>query len=317
MFRRTSLISLVMIVSLLFVACGNANKTSGTPENSVTPEITAAESVEPAPEATPEPETAPTPKPGYSTTQTIYPIEKGDGIRHPITENDTGYTLIQAVANKSAYNTSFMIASKTGKIIVMDPSSMPFQKLLPLVPDIVTVTHAHQDHFDANFVRVAEKNGSKIMNSFAIGDITLEDIHVYSLYSDHNGDNISSESPTNLIYVYEVDGLRIAYLGDIGQSKLIDEQLKAMGTIDILLTQLDNSFSNLSYKRDEKAKTIIKQLNPKIIITTHSLPEYDKDLATYLGAEYEMVDTILAVDASKLKDEKNRVVFISQLQKYE
>lgn len=45
--------------------------------------------------------------------------------------------------------------------------------------------------------------------------------------SSHTGDPIDTEKPTDVIYVYEGDGLRIAYFAGLDQEQLTDD-LKAM-----------------------------------------------------------------------------------------
>jgi L-ascorbate metabolism protein UlaG (beta-lactamase superfamily) len=320
MLRKAMSIILLCLLALALISCGGQETKSGDVAGTGSPAESSQPTVDPTPaqESTAPAESespSPTVRPGYSTSQTIFPVEMGDGKRHPIIENDTGMTLIQTVSKNDYYPTTYMLVTKSGKIVVMDPRDMPSQDMLQFKPDVITITHGHQDHNDAGFINAFDDT-AKILQYRKTEDLTLDDIRVYSVLSDHVSDSINAESPTNMIFVYEVDGLRIANLGDIGQSKLNDEQLEQIGKIDILITQLENSFSSMYYNRDTKAKDIIQQLNPKILIPTHGGDLYADDIAEYLGAEYEVVDTILAVDAASLADSKQKVVRIAQHQKY-
>ncbi len=53
-------------------------------------------------------------------------------------------------------------------------------------------------------------------------------------------DELQSEGGSNHIYIVDMGGLRIAHFGDIGQEQLTQEQLEALGEVDIALTQLVN-----------------------------------------------------------------------------
>lgn len=322
MMKRILLFCLTGMMLIMLCSCGGQDAKA----NIVTDEPAAADTLNNnAPSVTPTPEAAPvespdsmspTPRPGYSTTQTIFPIDNGDNKRYPIIENTTGRTLIERVSSNDDSDASFMLVTKSGKIVVMDPRDMPDQKLFKIKPDIITITHNHGDHNDASYTNTYIDT-AKILTYKTPNDLTLDDIHVYSIVSAHTGNTLIPKLPTNIIFVYETDGLRIANLGDIGQTKLTDEQLKQIGAIDIVITQLDNSASAMNYMTDTKAKDIIAQLNPKIIIPAHGGDLYAEDIAEFLGADYEMLDTILATDATELKDAKQRVVLIKQLEEYE
>ena len=66
----------------------------------------------------------------------------------------------------------------------------------------------------------------------------------------------------------EVDGLRIAHLGDIGQESFTKEQLKELGKIDIAFMQFENNYSSMSLANGKGFK-LIEQLKPTVIIPTH------------------------------------------------
>ena len=69
----------------------------------------------------------------------------------------------------------------------------------------------------------------------------------------------------NAIFVFRVDDICIAHLGDLGHL-LTPEQLKMMGKIDILLVPVAGGFYTVTAS---EAREVTKQVNPKIAIPMH------------------------------------------------
>jgi len=228
----------------------------------------------------------------------------------PILKNDTGKTLIQTVSKSSfTPNNSFIIISSKGTIIVADPTSMPTPEELDLNPDVITATHTHSDHTDVNFTEPLNcKKSIATVENFKI-----KDCHIYGVASSHRGSNINMDAPNNVIYVYEVDGIRIAHMGDIGQDHLTIKQIEDLGNIDIAFMQFSNPFSGLI--ASEKGFTLIEELKPQIIIPTHSNPRSTRKIAKMLG-KLEIVENILAVDNSDIENGERKVVWLKNTLNY-
>ncbi len=191
----------------------------------------------------------------------------------PLTENTSGKVQIQTVSGSSSYlYNSYIITSAEGETVIVDPTEMPGKDVIDLSPAAIVNTHAHPDHNDQAFSD--SYDCQKI--PFVAGDINTEDFHIYTVASSHMRDTIS-DKPDNFIIVFEVDGLRIAHMGDIGQKTLTDEQLEAIGPIDIAFMQFENQYSLMNLK-NMKGFNLIEQLNPKIIIPTHYS---DQDVAVF------------------------------------
>lgn len=228
----------------------------------------------------------------------------------PILKNDTGKTLIQTVSKSSFTPTnSFIIISSKGTIIVADPTSMPTPEELDLNPDVVTITHKHSDHTDDNFTEPlnCKKSVSTVEN------FDINDIHIYSVASSHRGSNINIDAPNNVIYVFEVDGIRIAHMGDIGQDHLTIKQIEDLGNIDIAFMQFSNPFSGMF--ASEKGFTLIEELKPQIIIPTHSNPRSTRKIAKMLG-KLEVVENILVLDHNNLENGERKVVWLKNTLSY-
>jgi len=233
---------------------------------------------------------------------------EGDGNRKlPQLENNSGKTIIQTVSKSSVTPTnSFIITSSNGTIIVVDPTSMPTPEELDLNPDAVIITHTHSDHTDPKFTDVLScKKSIETVESFYI-----KDFHIYSVASSHRGNHINYEKPNNVIYVLEVDGLRIAHMGDIGQDHLTIKQIESLGKIDIALMQFSNPFSGMF--DSDKGFTLIEELKPQLIIPTHSNPSSTRKIGKILG-KLEVVENLLMLSRNDLDDGVRKVIWLKNI----
>lgn len=191
----------------------------------------------------------------------------------PLATNTTGKVQIQTVSGSETYPfNSYVITSIEGETVIVDPTSMPARSVVELNPVLIASTHGHPDHVDTPWT--ATYDCKKI--SYFQTDLKTRDFRVYSILSSHSG---NTPGNTNVIMVFEVNGLRIAHMGDIGQDSLTKEQLKALGKIDIAFMQFENSYSTMTLA-NAKGFKLIEQLAPTVIIPTHysdaDLPEFEK-----------------------------------------
>ncbi len=218
--------------------------------------------------------------------------------------NVSGKVEIRTISTSFNYKfNSYLITSVEGETAVVDPTQMPSLKKLALEPVIICSTHKHDDHNDDNFTNSFDCE--KILSQS--GDVTAGSFHVYTIPCSHDGDAIQADS-TNVIIVFEVNGLRIAHMGDIGQTSLTEDQLEKLGEIDIAFTQFENSFSSMDLK-NLKGFTLIEQLNPKIIIPTH----YTEAAVPVLEEKYGAItyyDDLFAIGTEDLPEETLNVVII-------
>ncbi|HEX3029956.1 MAG TPA: MBL fold metallo-hydrolase [Clostridia bacterium] len=176
---------------------------------------------------------------------------------------ETNNKVIIASINKLRYiaNTSFVIISKKGTIVVIDP----FKVDPDIKPDIIAVTHTHYDHYNKDYIDKA--NCFKIIAE--TGGFEHLDIKITGIASSHHGDSINEETPDNVIYIFEVDGLRIVHFGDLGQSTLNEGQLGQIGKVDIAMMQFINPNSDFTLQ-NQKGLRLLQQVNPSIVIPTHA-----------------------------------------------
>jgi L-ascorbate metabolism protein UlaG (beta-lactamase superfamily) len=62
---------------------------------------------------------------------------------------------------------------------------MPTKEELSLIPDAITVTHTHSDHFDPKFI-----DHVKCRKSIVTVEFNANDIQIYSVGSSHQRNNI-------------------------------------------------------------------------------------------------------------------------------
>jgi L-ascorbate metabolism protein UlaG (beta-lactamase superfamily) len=154
-------------------------------------------------------------------------------------------------------HSSFRLKGKQ-KTVVTDPYGDKAGKYPKDVEaDVVTVTH---DHFDHNAVEKV-KGTPFVINGpgeYEVGGVSV--IGVATFHDDEQG----KARGQNTVFVIEMDGLRIAHLGDLGH-KFNDVQLDEIGPIDILLVPVGGF-----YTIDAKAaKEVTGQIDPWVVIPMH------------------------------------------------
>ncbi|MBS3909681.1 MAG: MBL fold metallo-hydrolase [Actinobacteria bacterium] len=153
---------------------------------------------------------------------------------------------------------AFKIETASGTVIVTDPYSEKTGYALPRVEaDIVTISHHHYDHDNAQAVRGSPRvveAGGKIV----IGSTTIEGI-------DSFHDEVSGyKRGRNIIFKFYVDGLVMAHMGDYGQS-MTQEQREALADVDVLLIPVGGRFTI----DHAQAAEIVRELKPNIVVPMH------------------------------------------------
>lgn len=153
---------------------------------------------------------------------------------------------------------SFLITSDTGTRIITDPyepgGNIKYGEINESA-EIVAVSHEHADH---NNVAAVRGKPEVIRGSAKVKGIEFKGI---PSYHDKAG---GSQRGSNTIFCFEVDGIRICHLGDLGH-QLSDKQVAELGSIDILLIPVGGYFTI-----DAKVATqVCSQLKPRVIIPMH------------------------------------------------
>lgn len=151
---------------------------------------------------------------------------------------------------------SFKIKGKRMSVVT-DPFDERIGKFPKTDAEVVTVSHQHGDHNMVDKVtgtrKVIEGPGEyEISGTSFIG--------VPSFHDEKKGELRGK----NIIFVIEMDGLKVAHLGDLGHM-LSDKQVEQIGRPDVLLIPVGGV-----YTIDAKtAVDVVQALEPKIIVPMH------------------------------------------------
>jgi len=159
----------------------------------------------------------------------------------------------------------FLMETPQGTRVLMDPTSTasgyPVPETIPA--DLVTISHEHPDHNSiklagggAKVIRglTADKKGWMRINE-KFRDVSVRTIGVY------HDDELGRLRGLNSIFVFEVAGLRVAHLGDLGHT-LSDRQLSNLGQVDVVMVPVGG---NLTIDA-ERAARVVDQIRPRLIV---------------------------------------------------
>jgi L-ascorbate metabolism protein UlaG (beta-lactamase superfamily) len=171
----------------------------------------------------------------------------------------------------------FLLQSPGGVNILIDPNSgIGYPKpALPRV-DVVAVSH---DHFDHNQVDVAGKDVRVLKglqdDDWAKIDETIGDVRIRTIPTFHD-DQQGSERGKNSMFLFEVAGMRLLFAGDLGHV-LTDEQLAAVGAVDILLLPVGGQATI----GPAEATQVVEQIKPRLAVPMH----YKTDAVSFSGSD--------------------------------
>lgn len=208
----------------------------------------------------------------------------------------------------------FRLKGKNASVII-DPYDPQFTGLkLPkdLISDVVLSTHDHKDHNNSSVVTTSQ--GEKAFGFKEPGEYEVAGVVITGINSFHDAQQGSDRGKNTIFHLF-FDGLNIVHLGDLGQSKLTEEQINKLGQTDILLIPVGSV-----YTIDSKtAATIVSQLEPKIIIPMHFKLEGLKfelegveSFLKEMGVEGIVAQPKLSISKEKLPEEP-QVILLSKV----
>lgn len=171
----------------------------------------------------------------------------------------------------------FLMESEAKTRIATDPYDPPTGYPLPaLSADVVTLSHRHHDHAYAECVK-----GAKVIDR-SEGAQTVADVVITAFPCFHD-EQRGALRGKNTIYVFEIDGLRVAHLGDLGHT-LTAEFIAMMGPIDILLLPVGGIYTIDAAGAAQTAKA----LGAACVVPMHYMTKH-------VSFELGMVDPFLAL----------------------
>lgn len=179
----------------------------------------------------------------------------------------------------------FLIMTLGGAHVLIDPPgpTVGYRIAAHSIPaDLVFVSHQHPDHNYVAAARPTPRGPTKFIKplappvppdiggygdvqySFGAPGLAADKISARQVSAFHD-DAQGKERGPDTINVLETGGLRIAHLGDIGQGALTDEQLTAIGRVDVLMIPVGGFFT----VDGAQAAALVAQLKPRVIIPMH------------------------------------------------
>jgi len=206
------------------------------------------------------------------------------------------------VARLTWYGQScFLLESAGGTRVVMDPipGGIGYTPPVDLRADAVTISHEHPDHNNVLLVQgkprvlrglTADKKGWMKIDE-KVKDVAIRSVGVY--HDEEKG----AKRGLNTVFLYEVSGVRIAHLGDLGH-ELSDQQLSGIGSVDVALIPVGGFYTIDA----GKATRVIDQLRPRLIVVPM---HYKTDVLTI--KELATVDAFLAGKPNVRRETGNSV----------
>ncbi len=153
----------------------------------------------------------------------------------------------------------FLITSSDGKRVLTDPFNPGIGYTVPSVEtDVVIVTHSHSDH---NNVSAAKGDPEVVRTEGESSAAGITFLGVSSFHDEVGG----AKRGKNIIFVWEMDGIRLAHLGDLGQPELTADQVAEVGKVDLIFIPVGGN-----YTIDAKQATkVMEQLSPKLVFPMH------------------------------------------------
>lgn len=159
----------------------------------------------------------------------------------------------------------FRLISEMGTTVVCDPysSSMVGLNMPKVRCDVVTMSHHHNDHdcIDAILGSPAELDMEVICcaDDFAIKSIS-------TFHDDEKG----AKRGNNLVFTFNVDGLNVVHMGDIGCKDM--NVVNNIYGCDVLMLPVGGIYTIDAYV----AKWYVDQVKPKIALPMHYMTEKHK-----------------------------------------
>lgn len=152
----------------------------------------------------------------------------------------------------------FLVESREGRVAI-DPYNERVGYPMPdITAEVVLVTHEHGDHNNVGAI----KGNPRVVRS--VGQHEVGGVAVKGVATKHYHDPKDARRGDNTVFVWEQGGVRLAHCGDLGHV-LSDAQVAEVGAIDALMIPVGGFYTIDA----AKAKSVVGQLRPKVVLPMH------------------------------------------------
>lgn len=142
--------------------------------------------------------------------------------------------------------------------VIADPYSKEIGLSFPRPRgDIVTISHDHPGHRFAQGV----KGDPKVIQG--PGEYEIKNVFITGVPTSHDKKG-GKDRGKNTVYVFDMDGLTICHLGDLGHVPT-QPQAEALGNVNVLLVPV----GGVSTINAGEAAEIVSMLEPQVVIPMH------------------------------------------------
>lgn len=152
---------------------------------------------------------------------------------------------------------SFLIKTKTAKIITDPYDSSIGLKFPKISAEIVTISHQHSDHNRFDLVE-----GEKVVFDMP-GEFERLGVKITG-FSTYHDKNKGKDRGLNTIFKIEAENINLLHCGDLGEVPK-EEFLEEIGEIDILMVPVGGFYTIGA----DEAVDLVKKIEPSIIIPMH------------------------------------------------
>ena len=161
-------------------------------------------------------------------------------------------------------HSTFLIESPQGVRIATDYNDYVRP---PLLPDIITMNHAHDTHYTDHpdpAIKYVLRGWGRSESEPARHDITVKDVRVRNVPTNIRNWNGGTERNGNSIFVFEIANMCIAHLGHLHHT-LTQQQLNEIGRIDAVMAAVDG---NMTLDLDGMVE-VLHALKAPLVIPMH------------------------------------------------
>lgn len=162
----------------------------------------------------------------------------------------------------------FLLTNESGVRVLTDPPAPETGYIVHDVEcDAVTVSHSHFDHC---YTEAAV--GDPVVIG-GLGEYEVKGVKITGFPALHDKEGGKRRGAV-VMYLFEMDGIRILHAGDICQLPLT-EQIEAIGPVDVLLVPVGGNYT-FDYL---EAREFANLLKPSVVIPMHfKTPKTDIDI---------------------------------------